>query len=118
LLGGRTVMPSGGLILSPWYKYQMFELYVTQHPDQRFLFLKHLRAQNQLERLQVEHDGLVSKLNKAEKVADVACYGIVFEPDGVGGGGIVLELDGGDIVFEVDGDGVGGGGIVFIEDGV
>ncbi|GKG17906.1 hypothetical protein Tco_0372204, partial [Tanacetum coccineum] len=43
-------------------------------------------------------------------------YGIVFEPDGVGGGGMVLELDGGGIVFEVDGDDVGGCGIVFIED--
>ncbi|GKE61118.1 hypothetical protein Tco_1511485 [Tanacetum coccineum] len=65
LLGGRTVMPSGGLILSPWYKYQMFELYVTQHHDQRFLFVEHLRAQDQLERLQVEHDGLVSKFKQS-----------------------------------------------------
>ncbi|GKE71867.1 hypothetical protein Tco_1529939, partial [Tanacetum coccineum] len=61
LLGGRTVMPFGGLILSLWYKYQMFELYVTQHHDQRF----DLRAQDQLERLQVEHDGLVSKFKQS-----------------------------------------------------
>ncbi|GJY00866.1 hypothetical protein Tco_0359018 [Tanacetum coccineum] len=48
----------------------------------------------------------------------VACDGIVLEPNGVGGGGIVLEPDGGGIMFEVDGDGVGGGGIVFEVDGV
>nr|GEX96783.1 hypothetical protein [Tanacetum cinerariifolium] len=48
-------------ISSPWYKYQMFEVYVTQHPKQMFLFLEHLRAQDQLERLQVKHDGLMSK---------------------------------------------------------
>ncbi|GJU84748.1 hypothetical protein Tco_1292294 [Tanacetum coccineum] len=102
LLGGRTVIPSGGLILSLWYKYQIFELYVTQHPDQRFLFLEHLRAQDQLERLQVEHNGLVSKFEQRRKR----------------GGGMVLEPDGGGIVFEVDGDDVGGVGIVFIEDGL
>nr|GEV23862.1 hypothetical protein [Tanacetum cinerariifolium] len=48
-------------ISSTWYKYQMFELYVTQHPEQRFMFVEHLRAQDQFERLQVEQDGLVSK---------------------------------------------------------
>ncbi|GKD43832.1 hypothetical protein Tco_1268477 [Tanacetum coccineum] len=56
--------------------------------------------------------------------ADVACDGIVLEPRimfesyGVGGSGIVLELDGSGIVFEVDGDGVRGGDIVFKVDGV
>ncbi|GKB06482.1 hypothetical protein Tco_0834715, partial [Tanacetum coccineum] len=54
-------------ISSPWYKYQMFELYVTQHPKQRFLFVEHLRAQDQLKRLQVEHDGLVSKFEQSKK---------------------------------------------------
>ncbi|GJZ09903.1 hypothetical protein Tco_0544186 [Tanacetum coccineum] len=33
-------------ISSLWYKYQMFELYVTQYPDQRFLFVEYLRAQD------------------------------------------------------------------------
>ncbi|GJR26444.1 hypothetical protein Tco_1102676 [Tanacetum coccineum] len=30
----------------PWYKYQMFELYVTQNPDERFLYVEHLRVQD------------------------------------------------------------------------
>ncbi|GJS28959.1 hypothetical protein Tco_0489579 [Tanacetum coccineum] len=38
--------------------FQMFKLYVTQHPEERFLFVKQLRAQDQLERLQIDHDSL------------------------------------------------------------
>ncbi|GJY10761.1 hypothetical protein Tco_0378946 [Tanacetum coccineum] len=41
--------------------------YVTRHSDQRFLFVKHIWAQDQLERLQVEHDGLVSKFEQSRK---------------------------------------------------
>ncbi|GJZ10883.1 hypothetical protein Tco_0545642 [Tanacetum coccineum] len=54
-------------ISSPWYTYQMFKLYVTQTPDERFLYLEHLRAQDHLERLQIEHDGLVSKFEQSKK---------------------------------------------------
>nr|GEX36737.1 hypothetical protein [Tanacetum cinerariifolium] len=151
------------------------------HSKQKFLFVEHLKAQDKLERVQVEHDGLVSKSEQSRKSCrtlaaldfldmvgfgltstvlacvepplllealllaglplflgikrhlplfvpveaddivvepalvfkpSVACDGVVFEPDGVGGSGIVLEPDGGGIVFKVDGDGVGGGDIV------
>ncbi|GKD81206.1 hypothetical protein Tco_1348045, partial [Tanacetum coccineum] len=70
-------------ISSPWYKYQMFELYVTRYPEQRFMFVEHLRAHDQLERLQVEHDGLVSKFEQSRKSCRfmktmIACMVVVF----------------------------------------
>nr|GEW18042.1 hypothetical protein [Tanacetum cinerariifolium] len=65
----------------------------------------------------VEANGIVLEHALAFKPS-IACDGIVFELDGIGGGGIVLEPDSGGIVFEVDGNGVGGYGIVFKEYGV
>ncbi|GKF94581.1 hypothetical protein Tco_0284281, partial [Tanacetum coccineum] len=57
------------------------------------------------------YDGIVLKHTLVFEPG-VTCDGIVLEPNGIGGGGIVLEPYGGGIVFEVDGDGVGAGGIV------
>ncbi|GKA99231.1 hypothetical protein Tco_0827168, partial [Tanacetum coccineum] len=70
-------------ISSPWCKYQIFELYVTQHPEQRFLFVEHLRGQDQLEKLKIEHDGLVSKFEQSRKSCRfmkilIACMVVVF----------------------------------------
>ncbi|GKB93409.1 hypothetical protein Tco_0979546 [Tanacetum coccineum] len=66
-LGRRFLNRHNSNISNPWYKYQMFEVYVTQNPDERFLYVEHLRAQDQLERLQIEHDGLVSKFKQSKK---------------------------------------------------
>ncbi|GKC97471.1 hypothetical protein Tco_1167746, partial [Tanacetum coccineum] len=73
---------------SPWYKYQIFELYVTQHPEQRFLFVEHLRAQDQLERLQVKHDRLVSKFKQSKKKLQ-----IYEDHDYLHGGGAYADED-------------------------
>nr|GEX17211.1 RNA-directed DNA polymerase, eukaryota, reverse transcriptase zinc-binding domain protein [Tanacetum cinerariifolium] len=42
--------------------------WIKKHHDQRFLFVGHLRAQDQLERLRVDHDGLVSKFEESKKI--------------------------------------------------
>nr|GEX73389.1 hypothetical protein [Tanacetum cinerariifolium] len=70
-------------ISSPWYKYQMFELYATQHPEEGYQFVEHLGAQDQLERLQIKHDGLVSKFEQSIKSCRfikimTACMVVVF----------------------------------------
>ncbi|GKC91498.1 hypothetical protein Tco_1152147 [Tanacetum coccineum] len=55
----------------------------SNHLEERFQFVEYLRAQDQLERLQIEHDGLDSKFEQSRKSYRfmkimIACIVVVF----------------------------------------
>ncbi|GKA86186.1 hypothetical protein Tco_0807897, partial [Tanacetum coccineum] len=43
-------------LTNPWYKTQMFEIYLTLNPEERHLYHNQITAQNQLENLQNEFE--------------------------------------------------------------
>ncbi|GJY74940.1 hypothetical protein Tco_0479371 [Tanacetum coccineum] len=43
-------------LTNPWYKTQMFEIYLTLNPEERYLYHNQIIAQNQLENFQNEFE--------------------------------------------------------------
>ncbi|GKE29864.1 hypothetical protein Tco_1445248 [Tanacetum coccineum] len=69
-------------LTNPWYKTQMFEIYLTLNPKERHLYHNQITAQNQLENLQNEfevyqHDmqmqieNMELEVNKSKKKAQL-----------------------------------------------
>ncbi|GKA55194.1 hypothetical protein Tco_0754143 [Tanacetum coccineum] len=106
-------------LTNPWYKTQMFEIYLTLNPEERHLYHNQITAQNQLENLQNEfevyqHDmqmqieNMELEVNKSKKKAQLLIKWCVCNEFAVGSFGVGS--------FAVGSFGVGSFGVSVMKD--